>query len=167
MEMNDYEIVRRAVEMIFGVDIFTNSRKRRYVEGRMMCGLLLRDMSHSLTQVGEYLKKDHTTIIHYERTMRGLIDTDVNALNTYLRCKEIINSQKQPVNLSDPKYDILKLRSQIEQLKEENEKMKEELDMLRVSENKRLLKVFKLIEDNTPLGYELIVERKIRKMFDD
>jgi hypothetical protein len=30
-----------------------------------------------------------------------------------------------------------------------------------------LIKIFKLIEQNTPKGYELIVERKIRKMFDD
>ena len=167
MEMNDFELVRKSVEMVMGVDIFTKNRKRRVVEARMLCGLLMRELSHSLKQIGEYLNKDHTTVIHYERTMRNLIDTDMNVLNTYLRCKELINSQKQPVNLSDPKHEALTLRSQLETLKAENLLLKEELDTIKVSEIGRFAKILKLIEDNTPSGYELIIERKIRKMFDD
>lgn len=167
MEMNDFELVRKSVEMVMSVDIFTKNRKRRVVEARMLCGLLMRELSYSLKQIGEYLKKDHTTVIHYERTMKNLIDTDVNVLKIYLRCKELIDSQKQPVNLSDPKHEVLKLRSQLETLKAENMLLSEQLDEIKLSDGARFAKIFKLIEENTPSGYELIVERKIRKMFDD
>ena len=167
MEMNDFEIVRKSVEMVTGVDVFTKNKKRKVVEARMLCGLLMRELSHSLNQVGKYLDKDHTTIIHYERTMRNLIDIDINALNTYLRCKELVNSQKEPVNLSDPKYELLKVRSQIETLIAKNQLLKMELDSMKSSDHSRFVKIFQLIEKNTPLGHELIVERKIRKMFDD
>jgi len=104
--MNDFELVRKSVEMVMGVDIFTKNRKRMVVESRMMYGLIMRELGYSLNQIGDYLKKDHTTIIHYQKTMNNLIDTDVNVLKTYLRCKELIDSQKQPVNLSDPKNEV-------------------------------------------------------------
>lgn len=170
MEMNDFELVRKSVEMVIGVDIFTKNRKRRVVEARMMYGLLMRELSHSLKQIGEYLHKDHTTVIHYERTMRNLIDTDVNVLKTYLRCKELIDSQKQHVNLTeqnDPSHQLLNLKVKLETLKAENALLTEELDELKIADAARFARIFKLIEENTPVGYELIVERKIRKMFDD
>jgi len=167
MEMNDFELVRKSVEMVMGVDIFTKNRKRMVVESRMMYGLIMRELGYSLNQIGDYLKKDHTTIIHYQRTMNNLIDTDVNVLKTYLRCKELIDSQKQPVNLSDPKHEVLKLRIQLDTLRAENISLIEELDEIKVSNHERIAKILKLMEDNTPVGHELILERKIRKMFDD
>jgi hypothetical protein len=167
MEMNDFELVRKSVEMVMGVDIFTNNRKRTVVESRMMYGLIMRELGHSLNQIGNYLKKDHTTIIHYQKTMNNLIDTDVNVLKTYLRCKELIDSQKQPVNLSDPKNEVLKLRIQLDKLRTENLSLAEELDQIKVSNHARFAKILKLMEDNTPVGHELILERKIRKMFDE
>lgn len=167
METNDFELVRKSVEMVMGVDIFTNNRKRTVVESRMMYGLIMRELGHSLNQIGNYLKKDHTTIIHYQRTMNNLIDTDVNTLKTYIRCKELIDSHKQPVNLSDPKHELLKLRIKIDKLRAENMVLSAQLDEIKVSDYGRVAKILKLIEDNTPLGHELIIERKIRKMFDE
>ena len=167
MEMNDFELVRKSVEIVMGIDIFTNNRKRTVVESRMMYGLIMRELGHSLNQIGNYLKKDHTTIIHYQRTMNNLIDTDVNVLKTYIRCKELIDSQKQPVNLSDPKHELLKFRIKLDKLRAENMVLSAQLDEIKVSDHGRVAKILKLIEDNTPLGHELIVERKIRKMFDE
>lgn len=88
----------------------------------------------------------------------------MHMMRKYLRCRELFLSEKQPVNLVD---DCDKLRTQIEIMKAENYLLNEELIQLKIADENRLIKIFKLIEENTPKGYELIVERKIRKMFDD
>lgn len=172
--MNDFDLVRRIVEMVTGMNIFAKNRKRNVVEARMLYGLLLREIGHSLPAIAESLNKDHTTIIHYVRTMKGLLDTDKEILRRYLKCRELIVSEKQPVNLlsnEDYKIEAMRLKDQLEVLKAENYLLNEEkielTRQLNVDQSKRLTKIFNLIEDNTPTGYELIVERKIRKMFDD
>lgn len=171
---NDFELTKSIVEMVTGVQIFAKNRKRTVVEARMICGVLLRELGHSLTQTGEFMDKDHTTIIHYERTLKGLLETDKRILKWYLRCREILVSEKQLVNLDEPidyKAEVFRLKSQVELLKAENYMLNEERNEIirqtSVSEDKRFLKIFKLIEEHTPVGRELIIERKIRKMFDD
>ncbi len=164
---NDYEHVKRVVEMVMGVNVITKNRKRHEVEARMVYSSMLRDMGYSLTQIGGVLKKDHTTVIHYLRKLKELTDIDKSLLKKYLKCKELLMLDEEPVNLNQ---EIDQLKKQIEILKMENyilsEERQELAKQLSTDEN-RLLKVFKLIEENTKPGYELIVERKIRKMFDD
>jgi hypothetical protein len=171
---NDFEFVQQVVEMIMGHGIFDKNRRRRVVETRMMFGLLMVELNYPLTQIGEFMKKDHTTIIHYKRTMRGFLDTDNEMLRRYLKCKELIISEKQPVNLltdEDFKVRSIRLQNQVDVMRIEQQLLRDEISMLEskieLMEDKRFMKIFKLIKDNTPVGHELIVERKIRKMFDD
>ena len=81
---SDFDFVKQVVEMVMGYGIFDNNRKRRVVETRMMFGLLMVELNYPLTQIGEFMDKDHTTVIHYKRTMRGLLDTDNEMLRRYL-----------------------------------------------------------------------------------
>lgn len=160
--------------MVMGIDIFTKNRKRYVVESRMVFTSILRDMGYSLKEIGRTLKKDHTTIIHYERKLKNLLDVDKSLLKKYLKCRELLTLKEQPVNLlseSDLVSEVYRLNNLVEILEKEkdiiSEEKKELINQMKVDESKRLLKVFKLIEQNTPKGHELIVERKIRKMFDD
>lgn len=173
-QRNDFEFVHQVVEMVTGYKIFATNRKRKTVESRMLFSLLMIELGYPLTHVGEYLGKDHTTIIHYKRVMRNLLDTDTLMLRRYLKCKEIIVSEKQPLILisdTDYKTETQRLQSKIEILKAENYLLNEEknelIRQINVAEERRFVKIFNLIADNTPIGHELIVERKIRKMFDD
>jgi hypothetical protein len=166
----DVEVVRKIVEMVTGGDIQAKNRKRTSVEARMIYATLLRDVGYSLKFIGDTLKKDHTTIVHYLRLFRNLRETDMHVTRKYLRCRELFVSKKQPVNLEDAidyKVECDRLKTKIEILKAENYMVNEELNYLKVSDEHRLLKIFKVIEENTPKGYEPIVERKIRRMFDE
>jgi DNA-binding transcriptional MerR regulator len=173
-KMNEIESVKRVVEMVMGIDIFTKNRKRYVVESRMVFSTILRDMGYSLKEIGRILKKDHTTIIHYERKLKALLDVDKSLLKKYLKCRELLTLKEQPVNLlsqTDLVGEVYRLNNLVEILEKEKEiladEKKELINQFKVDDGKRLIKIFKLIEQNTPKGYELIVERKIRKMFDD
>jgi Bacterial dnaA protein helix-turn-helix len=168
-QRSDVYIVRKIVEMVTGTSIMAKDRKRNTVESRMIYATLLREQGYALTYIGDTLGKDHTTILHYLRSLKALTDTDVNTMRKYLRCRELYLIEKQPVNLTqniDYKTECAKLTTQIDIAKAENYLLTEEIAKLKKSEESRLLKLFKLIEENTPKGNELIVERKIRKMFD-
>jgi hypothetical protein len=156
-QRTDVDVVRNIVEMVTGVSILAKNRKRFVVEARMIYSTLLREAGYSLPFIAETLDKDHTTIIHYVQSLKDLKETDMHTMRKYLRCRELFLSEKQPVNLVD---DCENLRAEIYLLKEE-------LAQLKIADESRLMKIIKLIEENTPVGHELIVERKIRKMFDD
>jgi hypothetical protein len=163
---NDVDLARKAVEMITGSDIFASNRKRSVVESRMIFSSMLRDMGYSLVTIGNVLKKDHTTIIHYLRKIKELIEVDGSLLKKYLKCRQIIILKEQPVNLID---DISILKGEIEMLKLQNflltEEKNEMIKQCTVDDSKRLSRIFKLIEQNTPLGYENIMERKLIRLF--
>lgn len=173
-KMTEVESARKIVEMVMGVDIFAKNRKRYVVESRMIFASILRDMGYSLKEIGRTLKKDHTTIIHYVRKLKGLLDVDKSLLKKYLKCRELLTLKEQPVNLEsevDLLGEVYRLNNLVEILEKEKailaDEKKELANQLKVDDGKRLIKVFKLIEQHTPKGYELIVERKLRKMFDD
>ena len=164
---NEQEHAQRVVEMVMGVRVGDKNRKRQVVEARMMFSSMLRDMGYSLKEIGSVLKKDHTTIIHYLRKLRELTEVDRSLFKKYIKCRELLMLNEEPVNLEE---ELGRLRKQVELLKMENYLLSEEKGELikqLSSDDKRLQKIFKLIEENTQHGYEGIVERKIKKMFDD
>jgi Bacterial dnaA protein helix-turn-helix len=169
-QRSDVDVVRNIVEMVTGVSILAKNRKRSVVEARMIYATLLREAGYSLTHIAETIKKDHTTIIHYIQSLKDLRETDIHMMRKYLRCRELFILEKQPVNLVDEidyESECDRLKNTIEIMKAENYLLNEEIVQLKVADENRLRKIIKLIEENTPRGYELIVERKIRKMFDD
>jgi transcriptional regulator of heat shock response len=174
IKMNEFESARKVIEMVTGVDVYSKCRKRDVVEARMMLASMLREMGFSLNTIGSFLNKDHTTIIHYTRKLNQLIDVDKVFLTKYLKCRELMIFKEQPVNLAkelDYVNEVEKLKRHVEVLKKEKKMLVAERDEIiekYASKNeKRLSKVFKLIEENTPLGHEFIVERKLIKMFDE
>ena len=164
---SEQDHAQRVVEMVMGVRVNDNNRKRQVVEARMMFSSMLRDMGYSLKEIGTVLKKDHTTIIHYLRKLRELTEVDRSLFKKYIKCRELLMLNEEPVNLAE---ELERLHKKVEILKMENYILSEEKNELikqLTSDDKRLQKIFKLIEENTQHGYEGIVERKIRKMFDD
>lgn len=51
-KMNEIEHAKKVVEMVMGIDVITKHRKRDEVEGRMVLASILREMGHSLKQIG-------------------------------------------------------------------------------------------------------------------
>lgn len=163
--MTEIQTVKKVVELVTGGSITSPRRIRNNVESRMIFAYLLRSMGHSLCQIGGFLKKDHTTIMHYERKAADLMITDQTVMRKYLKCKQLLNLKEQEVNLEiekDLPHKVKSLTNLIETLEKEKQDLIKEMEM---SSDKRFFEIFKLIRENTPHGRELLVERKIRKMF--
>lgn len=65
----------------FGVDpseIHTTSRKQRLNDPRSMCMYFMYKLGHTLTSIGKYYRKDHTTVLHhyYAISDRAEVDDD-------------------------------------------------------------------------------------------
>jgi len=66
-EVRPYDArVVRAAEVHFQLeDLPQKSRRRRYVKARCVVTQILREEGYSLPEIGDILKRDHSTIIHY------------------------------------------------------------------------------------------------------
>jgi len=57
-------------------DIKSESRKRIFVEPRMMAMLWLRDQGHKVVSIGAFMRRDHSTVCVSTRTIANYIQTD-------------------------------------------------------------------------------------------
>jgi hypothetical protein len=174
MERNDIEVLRDIVNMVLVTDIGSKKRMRYLVEGRMIFSKILREYGYSLNRIGSFLGKDHTTIIHYTRTVDKLLDVDIEILGKYTKCRELFILEKAPteelITDYDLKNEIFRLSTKIAYLLNENTLLKENVTNMKkdlAGNDKRLNRIVNFIDENTPVGHEFIIERKIRNMFDE
>ena len=181
MERNDLEVLRNIVNMVLVTDIHAKNRQRYVVEGRMIYSKILREYGYSLNRIGCSLKKDHTTVIHYTRAIDKLIDANDEIAPKYFKCRELfileMGSSKDLITEYDLKNEIFRLNNKINVLLSENndlvhkvEEYKGKVNNLKKDLNandKRLNRIVNFIDENTPIGHEFIIERKIRNMFDE
>ena len=169
MENTIYNKVKQIVELVTGVKIIENNRKREVIDARMIYAKILRERGASLVSIGMTINKDHTTIIHYLRTMDSLLITDREVIRKYIKSKELLLLDEQDLNLlngNDTVSELSRLRETLEisekkikLLQDENEKLSREMERFRG--------ILKIIDEATPMGQEKIVERKIKRMLDE
>lgn len=170
---NDIDSLKSIVEMIMSVDIMETNRKRCIVESRMIYAYILREFGYSLNRIGLSIKKDHTTIIHYLTTMRKLLETDKEILRKYHKCRDMFLEDRDPIesdNKEDLKSQLFSLSTKLTVLMIENTNLLNQIKSLKEDtkpKDKRLNRIVKLLDENTPIGHEFIIERKIIKMFDE
>lgn len=170
MQNKTHETVQRIVEMVTQTNLLMNNRKRECVDARMIYSYVLRHtLGASLTSIGMSINKDHTTIIHYLKTMESLLEVDREVARKYIRCKELLLLSEQPLNLLDERDEILeinRLKEQVEILERKNKLLEEDNNRI-AKQIGRFMNILELIEENTPSGEEYFVERKIKKMFNE
>jgi hypothetical protein len=169
MENTIYNKVKQIVELVTGVKIIENNRKREVIDARMIYAKILRERGASLVSIGMTINKDHTTIIHYLRTMDSLLITDREVIRKYIKSKELLLLDEQDLNLlngNDTVSELSRLKETLEisekkvkLLQDENEKLNREMERFRG--------ILKIIDEATPMGQEKIVERKIKRMLDE
>lgn len=173
VKKSDIETLRSIVEMVMAVELMANNRKRCVVEARMIYADILRECNYSLNRIGMSLKKDHTTIMHYINKLKGLLETDGEILRKYYKCRELFMKERQPETYQakeDLMGQIISLSNKLDIMIVENDRLKRENERLIKQPNvdeKRLNRIVKFIDENTPIGHEFITERKIRKLFDE
>lgn len=93
------QIIKEVVEQYYELDITTNTRKREFVEARGMYFYLSRQYTRvSLSSIGKTVKRDHSTVLHFERTVKDWIGFDPQLKKDY----EIINERIQDMIHAHP-----------------------------------------------------------------
>lgn len=157
--------LRSIVERKIGRSINYKGRKRSIVQAKMIFSLILNQNGISKKEIGRILGYDHTSIIHHVVTIKNIINQDNDVRNFYLSTKGELDSQNFELSLSDYLASLpINVLNYIDGLVLENKQLKLEAKQLREIKSDRLAGIFDLINNNTPIGAEAIIERKIKRL---
>lgn len=165
------ENLKKIIDYVFGIDISIKTRKREYVNARMVFSKILKDNGYGVTIISRYLKKDHTSIMHYVESVNSVIRFDEDLMAKYIQAKDMYLNNKSIPNPQDEKIKLTKkekmqqirisiLNDEIDSLILEKTKL-----MVISKKHKRLSEVINFIDKHTPNGKEDFVLRKISIMF--
>jgi tRNA-dihydrouridine synthase len=152
------------ISTFLGIDLTERSRKRCFVEGRMMYAKLMkRHTKMSLTDIGRMINIDHATIIHYLKNFQYIKKSDQSFSDKFDTLSEMYEEFRESW-FDDEKYDdkkkIRMLEMSLSSLTEKKEKYERYFKKI-----ERIDSIVQLIEQRTPKGEEDYVESKINRMF--
>jgi hypothetical protein len=147
------DIIKNAI----GVDITKKTNERIYVDGRMIFAKILNDRGYGISDLGRYIKKHHSSIIHYRDSANDLLKTNELFTEKYFACKDKFMSDKGNLVKISNKEQLL---NQIDTLILDRNALLEE-----VQKHRRLRNIIEFIDSRTPSGKESFVLRQINLMF--
>lgn len=71
-------IAREIANRVFDANILDKYRKPSNVMARMTYARMLQGRGYTTSEIGASIGKNHSTIVHYARTLRNLYDTEVS-----------------------------------------------------------------------------------------
>jgi hypothetical protein len=149
-EMNELKTI---VEELFNVSIIKELRTRETVEARMIFSKILRDRGYKFKAISVFLKKDHTTVVHYMSRIDIFMKHDRNLMDKYFLAKGMFMKDRKSIasKMSEHELDskITALNNKIEELLLENEFI-----LKRNERYNRIMKIIKVIDERTPMGEE-------------
>jgi hypothetical protein len=163
--------LKRIIDYVFKIDISIKTRKREYVNARMVFSKILKDNGYGVTMISKYLKKDHTSIIHYVESVNSVLRFDESLMGKYMQAKDMYLNNK---SLPNPKEKEVKLtqKEKIQQIRisvlndEIDNLILEKRKLMVISrKHKRLSEIINFIDKQTPHGKEDFILRKISTMF--
>jgi hypothetical protein len=163
--------LKRIIDYVFEIDISIKTRKREYVNARMVFSKILNDNGYGVTIISKYLKKDHTSIMHYVESVNSVLRFDEGLMAQYMQAKEMYLSNKSLPNSQEEEIKLTKkekmqeirisiLNDEIDNLILEKTKL-----MIISKKHKRLSEIINFIDKQTPHGKEDFILRKISTMF--
>lgn len=156
--------LQKIVNDMFGVNIMEKSNIRTYADARKTFSKILIDRGFSLSEVGRYLKKHHSTIIYYMNDVNAILQFSPSVMDKYIACREDFLQGKEPIKLTleqlEQKTYIIGLKNKIEKLILERNNFSKKIDKY-----KRLSAIIKLVDDRTIKGKEFFILKKINQMF--
>lgn len=158
---NNYEmdVLRTIVSEKFNVEIIKRTNKRDAVSARKIFSKILIDRGYTKSEVGRYLKKDHSTIVHYMGDVDWLIKYTPLMEEMYLQCKEdFINTVGQTTN--EENKTIVGLKVRIDELLLDRAELKQKMEKY-----DRIKRIIDLVDVRTPIGQEFFIYKKINLMF--
>ena len=155
----DFEELRDIIQSVSGFDIHRRSKKTEFVYARMVFYALTRNIGYTYQNIGDYVNKDHATVLVGQRKFYDLITRDAYLRDMYLECSNVFKEKRTPrrVTGSMPRNSFIEdLQYQIDSLILENEKLQKTKMM-----NNRFKDILKEMDDRTPVGMESILSEKI------
>jgi hypothetical protein len=161
--IEEFEELRNIIHSVSGFDILNRCKRTEFVYGRMIFYALTRNKGYTFQTIGDYVDKDHATVIVGLRKFHDLITRDAYLRNMYLECSRSF-VEKTHANRVAGKIlrnnFIEDLQCRLDSLILENEILQKTKMM-----NNRFKEIIKEMEDRTPLGMEDVLAERITKMF--
>lgn len=120
------EALKQIVNDIFFVDIDNKTRKRDLVDARKAYSKILRDAGFSYQHIGDSIGKDHATIIHYIKTIDGLLKYEPVFQKKFLLTKKQFKLENKEIILKsnlDIYTTALSLGEKLEEVIKEKEQI--------------------------------------------
>jgi len=137
------EQIKKLVIENTGIDIDNPVRKRPFVEARAIYYKLLREYTLlSLVEIGDYVKKNHATVIHGIKNLDSWCKLDVNLKNKYLNIRSGLDVLKENIELDNADVEkivdrYIKLKQKASKLIESNKELLEQLKDITNKYNER------------------------------
>ena len=137
------EQIKKLVIENTGIDIDNPVRKRAFVEARAIYYKLLREYTLlSLVEIGDYVKKNHATVIHGIKNLDSWCKLDVNLKNKYLNIRSGLDVLKENIELDNADVEkivdrYIKLKQKASKLIESNKELLEQLKDITNKYNER------------------------------
>ncbi len=133
--MIDIKLQHKIIKIInntFQIDILNRTRKREYVEGRMIYYKILRDLHYGYKAIGRTLYKDHSTVIHAVRAFDDVTTYDKELYNKYEVIKELIlEGIHEPATQEDTYQQLM---NKVIHLEKENKRLNLYIEELKTKE---------------------------------
>jgi len=163
--LQEFNILRDAVEEVMEVSLITTSRKREHVEARMVFSKILIDRGHTKVSVGRFLNKTHSIVIHYCKQFEDLTPYDKVLRYNYETVLSIYRKGYDPVynmDRSQMKTEIFGMRGKLKIKELEVESMKEKLkEAKQETVNDMRLERLKSLMSRVPVGDEEAVYNRL------
>jgi len=137
------EQIKKLVIENTGIDIDNPVRKRPFVEARAIYYKLLREYTLlSLVEIGNYVKKNHATVIHGIKNLDLWCELDVNLKNKYLNIRSGLDVLKENIELDNADVEkivdrYIKLKQKASKLIESNKELLEQVKDITNKYNER------------------------------
>jgi hypothetical protein len=127
----DIDELKTIVNNVFLVDIELKDSKRAVVDARKVYSKILRDRGYSYELIGNTIKKDHATIIHYVKSIEYLLSYDQILREKYVACKNVFIKKKNSISEQikkdvDMYVTVVRLTNELQEAVEIKEKLLDE-----------------------------------------
>jgi hypothetical protein len=158
-KIKEFDLLRSTIQIVVGCNIKNKTKKTEFVYGRMVFYVLMRNQGYTLQTIGDYVGKDHATVLVGIRQFYNLITQDAYLRDIYFECSKSFEEKTEPnqVRSSMPKNNHTnELQYKIDSLILENERLQKSKMMYN-----RFKEILKEMDERTPVGMESILCEKI------
>lgn len=120
------ESLKNIINLVFFVEIDDPTRKRRIVDARRAYSKILKDAGFSYQHIGYTLNKDHATIIHYVKSVDGLLKYDSIFEKKFILAKKKFLEENKHLMLHS-KEDIYSIAISLENQLDKAKKVRNEI----------------------------------------